>query len=229
MIKMIPLPQIPQAWRIGLLAITLSGAVVVIGRAIATPKTVATEAPVPTFPQSIPLPAGQFIQTSAVKSDKGAVLGQQYTYQTPNQPNAATITAEVRQELGDGNVSRFLFVHTPIRTANSTLQVRFQKDMGYYGVLTHEGKAYLSACINPRGGSTVTEQQFTQNRYQYDLNIGRLVPWITGQESLLDRRCMWTLMSTTVTPGTPPEIAYKTLEAAWFPWSQWWQSNFPRA
>ncbi len=221
-----------NAWRVPLLAVTLSGALVVWGRAIATPKTVVppTNASTATFPTSIPIKDGQFAQTSAVKSEKGDVVGQLYTYrQNAGKPEAATITAEVREELGDGNVSRFLFVYTPIRTANSTLQLRFQAGVGYYGVLSHEGQAYLSACINPSGGSTVTEQQFTQNRYQYDLNVGRLLPWIAGQESLLDRRCIWTLMSTPVAQGTSPDAAYKTLETAWFSWFQWWQSNFPRA
>ncbi len=222
------IPHSSQVWRLGLLAVMLSGALGVLGRAIATPKTTAAD-PVPSFPLSIPVHSGQFAQTDAVTSEKGVVLGQQYTYQPSDAPNGPPITTEVREEPGDGNVSRFLFVHTPIRTANSTLQIRFQKDAGYYGVLTHEGKAYLSACINPRGGSTVTEQQFTQNRYRYDLNIGRLLPWIAGQESLLDRRCLWTLMSIPLTQDMPPETAYKTLESAWFSWFQWWQSNFPRA
>jgi len=106
--------------------------------------------------------------------------------------------------------------------------------VGYYGVLTHEGKAYLSACINPRGESTVTEQQFRQSLYATDLQVGRILPWISGREPLLDRRCLWTLMSTPLPSGkntdsTASEAAYKTLEAAWFNWFRWWQPKFPPA
>jgi cyanosortase A-associated protein len=225
------LKQVPQLWRLGVLAMLLGGGVLVLGRAIATPKaaTSSSESAVTRtaagFPQSIPGQSGSFTQTGPVKSEKGELVGQTYQLQA----GSAAITVEVREESGDGNVSRFLFVHTPIRTANSTLQLRFREGVGHYGVLTHAGKAYLSACVNPRGGSTVTEQQFTQNRYQYDLTVGRLLPWFAGQGALLDRRCIWTLMSVPMDKTTPPDDAYKTLEAAWFSWHQWWQSNFPRA
>ncbi len=218
-----PTPM-PQLWRLGLLAVLLTASVGLLGRAIATPKgsgpSKASSAV--TFPPSVSLPIGQFSQTIAVRSEGGAVVGQQYQYQHRGQ----TITAEVREEWGDGNVSRFLFVHTPIRTANATMQIRFQPGLGYYGVLTHAGQAYLSACVNSRGNSTVTEQQFTQNHYQQDLDVGRLLPWLLGQKSLVDGRCLWTLMSTPLDQATSPEAAYEALAVAWSPWTQWWKSNF---
>lgn len=219
-----PTPS-PQLWRLGLLAVLLTVALGILGRALVTSKGSGPSAasPAVTFPPSVPLPIGQFSQTMAVRSESGQVVGQQYQYQQRGQ----TITAEVREELGDGNVSRFLFVHTPIRTANATMQIRFQPGIGYYGVLTHAGQAYLSACVNPRGNSTVTEPQFTQNHYQQDLDVGRLLPWILGQKSLVDGRCLWTLMSIPLNQTASPEAAYEALAEVWSPWTQWWKSNFP--
>lgn len=71
-----------------------------------------------------------------------------------------------------------------------------------------------------------------QNRYTHDLNPGRVFLWVLGQESLLDQRCLWTLISVSLpenarTNPTMTEAAYKQLESAWFTWSLWWQSNFP--
>ncbi|NJP09052.1 MAG: cyanoexosortase A system-associated protein [Leptolyngbyaceae cyanobacterium RU_5_1] len=140
--------------------------------------------------------------------------------------------------ISDGNVSRYLFVYTAIKTANASLKPKYQPGVGHYGTVSGNGRAYLTACINPRGESTVTEQQFTQNRYTHDLRVDRIVPWILGRESLIDRRCLWTLMSTPLelsTPKTSPKSelvsldkgVYNDLETAWFSWHQGWQSNFP--
>jgi cyanosortase A-associated protein len=214
----------PQLWRLGLLALLLTVTLGVLGRAIATSKgsSMSATSPSATFPPSVPLQIGPFSKTMDVRSESGEVVGQKYQYQQEGQ----TITAEVREEWGDGNVSRFLFVHTPIRTANATMQIRFQPGIGYYGVLTHAGQAYLSACVNSRGNSTVTEPQFTQNQYQQDLDVGRLLPWLLGQTSLVDGRCLWTLMSIPLDQTASPEAAYETLATVWNPWTQWWKSNF---
>ncbi|MBD2022074.1 cyanoexosortase A system-associated protein [Leptolyngbya sp. FACHB-36] len=213
--------------RVAVLAGILGSSLLVLGKAIAQPKT--GDAPVNAyqFPSSVALENWDLLSSAPLKSEVNSVLGQQYRYRQ----KTTSLDVQVRSEVGDGNVSRFLFVHSPIRTANAKLQIRQQPNGSFYGVLTHEGRAYLSACINPRGGSTVTEQQFTQNRYRYDLQVGRLLPWMLGQESLLDRRCLWTLMSVPLPTGNETAIAsedaYKTLEAAWISWNHWWQLNFP--
>jgi cyanosortase A-associated protein len=132
-------------------------------------------------------------------------------------------------------------VYTPIRTANADLQIKYQPGIGHYGVLTHKdaktqtSRAYLSACINPQGESTATEQQFTHNLSK-GWQPSQVGSWILGQKSLIDRRCLWTLMSVPVqtdskaAPATArsTEQAYKTLETAWVSWYQWWRENYPR-
>jgi cyanosortase A-associated protein len=222
------------AWertRLLLLALALGGSLVVLGKALIVPFPKAEEVASTTasspLPQAIPLKDWQAEKTEPVKNEKGAVVGQSYEYRQ----NGKAITIQMRQEIGDGNVSRYLFVYSTVREANANLQVRYKPGLGHYGVVSHKGQAYLSACINPRGQTTVTDQQFRQNRYAYDLQPGRILPWVLGQQPLLNDRCLWTLMSVPVETNAsdkgPPEAAYKTLETAWFSWSEWWQANYP--
>jgi cyanosortase A-associated protein len=48
-------------------------------------------------------------------------------------------------------------------------------------------------------------QQFLKNQVTYDLQIGRLMPWLLGEETLRDRRCLWAHLSTPLN-GTNPEF-----------------------
>lgn len=92
---------------------------------------------------------------------------------------------------------------------------------------THQQQAYLSACINPKGGSTFTSQQFDSNRIRYDFQFQRLLLWLFGREGLRDNRCLLTLLSTPLSQASP-EAAYTTLEQAWFSLYKWWHSRFPK-
>jgi cyanosortase A-associated protein len=78
-------------------------------------------------------------------------------------------------------------------------------------------RAYLDACINSRGGSTFTEEQFRANRIQYDVQFNRLLPWLLGQQELRDQRCLWTHLSIPLNQSSP-ESSYHILENAWFSW-----------
>jgi cyanosortase A-associated protein len=216
--------------RLGLLAVTFVGTALTWARVAAIPKVdkATAQKPENTLQASVPVQGWQFIASEPITNGE-AKFGRRYHYQQGN----TTLQAEQFYMQSDGNVSRYLFVHTPIRTANANMKVKFQPGVGHYGVVTHDGKAYLSACVNPRGTSTVTESQFTQNRYTNDLQISRIFPWLLGKESLIDYRCLWTLMSVPVKNDTnsgatlSEEKAYKNLETAWFSWHQWWQANFP--
>ncbi len=70
-----------------------------------------------------------------------------------------------------------------------------------------------------------------QNRYVHALQVNRLLPWLLGRETLVDRRCLWTLMSMPLPMGAKSnsiasEKVFKALETAWFSWYQWWQPKF---
>ena len=198
----------------------------VLGKAIVTPKAAETQ-PSYRLPTTVPLLTWTAGMSAVLPPIPEAIAGQEYSYRRPEQ----SLQVELRYMTGDGDVNRFLFVHTPIRQENHRLVLKYQPTIGFYGVLPHQGRAYLSACISPRGESTVTAQQFVQNLRTHDLTPARLLPWLTGQQPLLDRRCLWTLMSVPAATADSAtlESAYKTLETAWFSWYRWWQPNFPPA
>lgn len=222
------LKPLSSSLRLPLLAVAFSGALWVLGRAVTLPQTSpdASQPAVAPLNTSVPIAGWEAIDSTALKPEPEVVAAQRYRYRQ----GSKTLDVELRYMPGDGNVSRFLFVYTPIRAANDQLAVK-SSNTGFYGTLIHEGRAYLSACISPRGESTVTEHQFTQARLAADLQVQRLLPWLLGQEVLLDRRCLWTLMSMPIADSAAASNSkevYKDLEGAWSSWYEWWQSNFPR-
>ncbi len=98
--------------------------------------------------------------------------------------------------------------------------------IGYYELKNDGNIAYLTACINPRGGSTVTRDQFNQNRSNYDFTWSRVVPWVLGKEILKDNRCVWVQISTRLNEAND-ESAYRLLESVWAANYTAWQSQFP--
>lgn len=233
--------------RLALLAVVLGGAAWVLAQAATAPKQISSTGQLTyQFPGQIPVTGweqsqSEPIQTTVAQPEPGGGLdpeseeapppGQRYRYQHQGKQ----LEVEVRYTLADGNVSRFVFVYTPIRTGNVKLMkgMRHHPQAGYYGVLAHEGRAYLTACVNPKGTSTLTSPQFKQNSLK-DFNLLQIPLWLWGQAPLLDHRCMWTLMSMPLPSGLEDNPAalepiYKELEQAWLSWYQWWQSNFPPA
>jgi cyanosortase A-associated protein len=228
--------------RLGLLAIVFASTLFMLGRSLtvsaassgAKKSAVAT----PQLPQTVPLTGWQATGSTAIaleapkageaptQAEPDFVQARAYQYRQ----NGTKLNVEARYMLGDGNNSRFLFVYTPVRAANANLEIRQLPEIGSYGILAHQGKAYLSACVNPSGQSTVTEYEFKQNSYQQDLRVERLWPWLLGQKPLLDQRCLWTLMSVPLAEtatAAEAERAVATLEAAWKDWHPWWRANYP--
>lgn len=213
-----------------LLVLTFGSALFVLGKAIVTPKATIMP-PASHLPATVPLAPWQAISSATLESIPEAIAGQQYEYRRGQQ----VLTVQMRYMLEDGDVNRFLFAYTPIRQDNKRLVLRYQPTIGFYGVLPYQERAYLSACISPRGESTVTAQQFVQNLRAHNLTASRILPWLTGQQSLLDRRCLWTLISVPLAAKADPiavdpialDNAYKTLEDVWVSWYRWWQPNFP--
>ena len=77
-----------------------------------------------------------------------------------------------------------------------------QNRYGWYGLWHHKQNAYLTSCINVRGGTTVNQGQFMANRNQYDLSLDRLPAYIMGRTHWRDYRCIWVVMQTPITTAT---------------------------
>jgi cyanosortase A-associated protein len=100
------------------------------------------------------------------------------------------------------------------------------RGIGSYILYSDRDRAYLSACINSRGNTTVTAQQFSHNRYTQDFKYNLVLPWLQGKDSIRDLRCLWVKLSIPREESSQPE-AYQSLTKAWIDWYHWWQPRFP--
>lgn len=218
--------------RISLLAVTLGGILLVMGKIILYPSVERAFTPFE-FPAAVPLPEWQMLESTPLPMPtEGSELkaAKRYTYQQ----NRWILAIEMRYLVDmEGKVSEFGKLEDWIKKFSTQepstvkLSVANTDGVGFYGFSQAEGRAYLNTCINSRGGSTATADQFMKNRNTYDLRWQRIFPWLLGQSELRDRRCLWTQMSVPL-DRTTPETAYKTLETAWISWYRWWQPRFPR-
>ncbi|WP_272147235.1 cyanoexosortase A system-associated protein [Spirulina subsalsa] len=103
--------------------------------------------------------------------------------------------------------------------------IRQSPETGAFAQLTYDDYAYISTCINPRGLSTVSPDQFQRNQELYDTVMGRVIPWLLGRDRWRDDRCLWTLMYMPL--GDDPDQTQDQLEAAWRDWFDTWEGQFP--
>ncbi|BAZ32286.1 putative eight transmembrane protein EpsH [Cylindrospermum sp. NIES-4074] len=143
-----------------------------------------------------------------LKDDQQMELQMRYVVNTRGEPNPFL------QQLSDNLVK------------DSQKNVRYIQGVGYYALYSDANQAYLTACINRRGGGTVTSAQFMQNRYAHDLTWSRILPWVLGKDVLRDNRCMWVQLSAPLN-GVADTNIYPVLESIWTNNYAAWQSLFP--
>ncbi|MBD2364210.1 cyanoexosortase A system-associated protein [Anabaena minutissima FACHB-250] len=213
-------------FRIHFLTLTFSAGILVSGLLIIFPNLGNPKNRAFSFPEAVALPQWQLKSSRAIDPpiQKYQQLLSQRSYQYTK--NDLTLDIEMRylQNLYHADVNALMKKYTPVKP--STI-VRYQEGVGYYGVGVDKQQAYLSACINPQGGSTFTHPQYRQNRYLKDINFARLLPVLQGQEALIDKRCLWSHLSIPL-GNSSPENAYQVLEQTWVSWYQWWQPQFPK-
>ncbi len=238
--------QITRLVRQSWLLLLCCGAIGVLGNAIVNPPTKSSLRAIAPFefPQNVLLADWQMLESKALAphSFKNGMVanGRQYRYQ-PSQPpqglpSGTKIDIEVRY-ITDG-VSNLPAVDTmlPIFTkipATALLKSTMKQDpkLGFYSLFIEQDRAYLSTCINPRGIATVKGDQFNNNTNPNPLlgvPVDRLLPWLMGQQTLRDSRCIWTVLSTPIDRGSS-DATMKTLEIIGVNWIRWWQVHFPAA
>lgn len=224
----------PTHWRIPLLIVLFAGAVLITSKSVLIPMQGNEQFTPYAFPGKVPLEGwqlqrNQILRRQPIKGEKpydDALAGMSYTYVKNNTP----LNIEVRYVVATlGDVPSLIRNYAPveIKQLHKQIDQQYLSAIGYTGRFTHQGRAYLSTCINPHGGSTFSGRQFIQNRSLYDLRPNRWLPLLLGQESLRDRRCLWVHMSVPLNDRSPDQ-AYQVLEAAWMPWFQWWSPRFPK-
>lgn len=213
--------------RIQFLALVFGAGILVLGKAVFFPNPDKPKVETFAFPQEVPLEKWQPSAAIPVKSlskDNPDLLAQKYYRYLKND---LPLDIEMRY------LQNFYYADIAVYNKRnlgitSSAVVRQKEGIGYYGLGVDKQTAYLSACINPRGGSTFTHAQYRENRFSEDVNVNRIMPILLGQEALLDKRCLWVYLSIPLRKSYPEE-AYKTLEQAWFSWYQWWQPRFPKS
>lgn len=227
--------KLPKPLQIPLLMFVFANVALVLGKVLLDPS-IGKRVPTPfVFPQTVPLSGWQLVASEPLKNHaqqlgqvrpKNLPNGKQYRYTKDNQ----TLDVEMVYELEThGEYKEFLRNFTSIKGVpdQQFILVRQQPGVGIYGMFALQNRAYLNACINPRGGSTLTRQQYGDNRVRYDLLSERTIFWLLGQRSLRDQRCLWSHFSIPLNKSSPQE-AYATLEKAWFSWYQWWSTRYPQ-
>lgn len=208
--------------RIPILAITFGSAILVLGKLILFPASTRPEFTPFVFPKQVPLAKWQLSESRLLPQPKAETPEQHSQWYYRYVKNNQQLNIEMHYL-----VLEFFHLNIEKWTAiSSDATIRHRPGVGFYGLGVHQRRAYLSSCINPRGSSTFTAEQFNQNRYFYDLRPQYLLSWLVGQNSLFDRRCLWVNLSVPL-KDPHPESAYQILENAWFSWYQWWQSRFP--
>jgi cyanosortase A-associated protein len=229
--------KIANIARQSLLLLLCGGAMGGLGNAILNPPPTKSSLRAPTafdFPQTISLSNWQMLESKKLTAHSfpnGMVAkGHYYRYQHHPHP----IEIEVRY-ITDGVANRptvdamlpiFTKLPATVLQANTLKQ---QPNLGFYSLFVAQDTVYFSTCINPHGITTVTGDQFHTNsnpNLLSNLPIDRLLPWLLGQQTLRDSRCIWTILSTPIDRAAPND-SIKSLETIGVNWIRWWQVHFP--
>ena len=218
-----------QRWRLPLLATTWIG-VLFAAIYLTVNKQLL---PADTFPGTLSLNSWEQVSATSLKknksdtvtipSDERVLLGKQYRYIKNN--HQLQIQMLYATDIFD-QPNPFLSQQTKNSDRDSQKNIKKLNGIGYYQLRIEEQQAYLTACINPRGGSTVTLDQFIHNRYTDDFTLNRILPWLLGKEVLKDNRCIWVQLSTPLNSVTATD-AYQILESVWAANYSRWQTRFP--
>lgn len=205
--------------RTGLLAIATLGVVAMAAYSAMTPPALGTVyqnytfAPQTELPGWTAQPGERIVIERPIPAYGDLIAGRLYHFQQSGRK--LDIRAMYLVDT-DGDIQSFAQDFTPTQATQQFVQ-RHRSGLGFYRLSSQGERTILSACINPRGESTVTTAQFMQNRRTFDRQVDRWLPWLFNQVYLVDRRCLWTEMSLAAA-DLSPEQRTSLLEQSWFAW-----------
>ena len=210
-----------------LLGITTVAVTFTLGKSIINPEVTSARFTDYKFPESIALSQWESSSSKPVESyltpsiSGKFISGKHYRYRQ----NEKSLEIEMRY-IVDTNGDLKTFITN--RTGELSPGLRSDGADGFYSVYVDGDKVNLSACINPSGGSTVTDDGFRRNRMLYDNHLKQIVPWLLGKRELRDKRCLWTHLSMALDRDVSIEENYRVLETVWFDWYDLWKSHYPK-
>lgn len=176
------------------------------------------------FPQSFDVGHVAAHQSNTNQKKKGDKASKQYQFVLDHQKFSLVMDYEVGVR---GNLANYLQKSTQLNSASiNAKEIKYQPNIGHYALLKDDKRVYLSSCISPRSLSSVTQKQFSRQRYRNDLSPRIIWQWFQNQASIRDRRCLWILLSTSL-DSSQAAGEYKLLEVAWGDLYRWWLPNFP--
>lgn len=212
-----------EIFRVTILAAIATSVFLILSKSFFSPKFTNSKEAELVFPEIVPLKEWQqvTIPTLDIKKDKNSKKDSAKAYRYIQ--NNLFLNIEMRYlASSDGNVPKLFKQYSQLGASQLSTDVRQQPGIGYYGLLTHQNKASLSACINPSRQSTFKAEQFVQNQLTIDAISNRFLPWLFAGESLRDRRCLWVKLSIPLDNYSSKQ-AYLILEKAWVNWYKLWQ------
>lgn len=219
-----------QQLRTSFLAATFFGLLLILGKSVSDPTLGK-----PTsynFPAVVPLPEwqSQISNTKALTktTEKEQLFSKNKDYHYIQKKNYQ-LDVKMQYVVGtSGNSQLFIknSIDIPININRLGVVTRYQNKVGFYQLFTYQNQAHLISCINPQGESTVTSEQFFNNRNTYDLQPKNILLWLAAQKDLRDRRCLWSHLSIPFERNATKD-AYHQLEKTWVALYQWWSPRFP--
>jgi cyanosortase A-associated protein len=165
-----------------------------------------------------------------ISLDNDATSAQQYLY-ISSPRNILRIDAIYTN--GTVSISKSLEM-IGVKSSNNNLSMRYLEKVGYYALFSDQERAYLSSCINSLGMTTVTEEQFINNR-PLEITWRHISAYLMGTSDLFDDRCLFTTISIPIEKNdlvgknnSSLDKKYQTLEKAWINWHLYWKDNFPK-
>ncbi len=114
------------------------------------------------------------------------------------------------------------------RVPETEIMIRKVEKLGSYGLFVTEEAAFLTACINPNGTTTVTAQQFSRNQLWQAVQPQRVMALALDQTAVFrDPRCLRLTLSTPL-ESQRAETVLPLLETAWRDLNARWQPEFPQ-
>ena len=180
------------------------------------------------FPENVPLPGWQIVSSASLPHSGNPNLDSLASRNYQYSQDDLLLNIEMRYlKVGDGDIQKWIKSYKSLPTSFTVYR---EEGIGAYALLVHHHKINLSSCINPRGESTVTTQQYFRNKFLSDINLPRFGSWLIGRHTLIDKRCLWTHISLdNSTSQFQTNEIYRRLKTAWTSWHYWWQKNYPQS